>query len=182
MENPSKESIESPKTNKPQGFKTMEIQTKPANQTNFLQGYQPPYINPLYHSIVMMIMNFMQTESNKKFYKNEVLNMSMVKLSSYEEKKKIKAYFPSCANFNDPTFDFSRLRDAQFFILRSTCDDDIHKAIKYGIWTSTNYTNHILNNRFKECVRLKIPLFLIFTYFKKSCKFRTVLWNCRNGF
>lgn len=83
---------------------------------------------------------------------------------------------------NDDQYNIKKLKDAEFFILRSTCDDDIHKAIKYGFWTSTHGTNIILNDTLRSCQRRGIPLFLIFTLFNKSCQLRTVLWNCRNDF
>lgn len=165
MENTNKESLETSTAKAVKEFKTMEIQTKPTIPTSFKPNFQQTqsYYNQIYGPVVMLIMSFMENESNKKFYKNEVLSIGMVHLPNYDEKNRIKSYFPSCSSFNNPNLNFSGLRKAEFFILRSTCEDDIHKAIKYGIWTSTNYTNHILNNRFKECSRLNVPLFLIFT-------------------
>ena len=165
MDPQKRSSNESNQSSGPKEFKTMEIQTKGVGQTPFNPIYQqtPSYYNQMYGPIVMLIMSFWQNESNKKFYKNDVLNINMAQLLNYSDINKIKAHFPSCATFNNSNLDFNALSRAEFFILRSTCDDDIHKAIKYGLWTSTNYTNHILNNRFKECSKLNIPLFLIFT-------------------
>lgn len=79
----------------------------------------------------------MSNESNKKYYKNEVLQIMMTKLATYKDQTKIRMTFRSCEDFNDYEIDWSRLKEACFVTLRSTCDDDIHKAIKYGLWTST---------------------------------------------
>jgi len=165
MEPQKRNSSDSFTASGPKEFKTMEIQTKPQPNTQFTPFYQqsPSYYNQLLSPLVMLIMSFWQNESNKKFYKNEVLNIQMAQLASYEELSKVKTHFSSCKTVNSPFLGFKNLNKAEFFILRSTCDDDIHKAIKYGLWTSTNYTNHILNNRFKECSKYNIPLFLIFT-------------------
>ena len=46
--------------------------------------------------------------------------------------------FESSIGMNNPNFEPNKIKDAAFYILRSTCDDDIHKAIKYGLWTSTH--------------------------------------------
>lgn len=165
MDPQKRNSTDSVQSSGPKEFKTMEIQTKPQTQTQFTPFYQQSqsYYNQLLSPLVMLVMSFWQNESNKKFYKNEVLNIPMAQLPSYEELPKIKTHFSSCKTVNSPLLGFKNLNKAEFFILRSTCDDDIHKAIKYGLWTSTNYTNHILNNRFKECSKYNVPLFLIFT-------------------
>jgi hypothetical protein len=146
-------------------FKTMEIQAKPflSNAMNDPLAFNSVYYSPIYNQIVMMVMSFWQNESNKKFYKNNVLSIEMAQLPSYSSQSLIKSSFKSCATVNNAALSFKMLNKAEFFVLRSTCDDDIHKAIKYGIWTSTNYTNHILNNRFRECSKSNVPLFLIFT-------------------
>ena len=165
MEDKSQNSSDVQTTQPPKEFKTMEIQTKSPSTGSSQPFYpqNPSYYNHLYNPIVILIMSFWQNESNKKFYKNEVLSTKMSQLSVYEDLNKIKQNFASCATVNSALLTFKGLNKAEFFILRSTCDDDIHKAIKYGVWTSTNYTNHILNNRFKECSRHNIPLFLVFT-------------------
>ena len=172
MEEQPRNSSDSQTTPLLKEFKTMEIQTKSSStgssQPFYPQSQNPSYYTHLYSPIIVLIMSFWQNESNKKFYKNQVLNTKMSQLGIYDDLTKIKQNFPSCATVNRLLLSFKGLKQAEFFILRSTCDDDIHKAIKYGVWTSTNYTNHILNNRFKECSRHNIPLFLVFTYFKKS--------------
>ena len=67
---------------------------------------------------------------------------------------------------NNPSFDIEGIENAVFYILRSTCDDDIHKAIKYGFWTSTHKNNVTLNALYKKCSKKNIPIYLFFTVVK----------------
>lgn len=139
-------------------FKTMTL----GNQTPYY-GYVNNPQQQVYASLQMMIQSLLSNPSIKKFYKNEVMNVPMVKLEDYDDYHKIKAMFKSCTAMNSEDFDPESAGDAEFYILRSTCDDDIHKAIKYGCWTSTNRTNHMLNDRYRECRKRNVPIYLIFT-------------------
>jgi len=59
-------------------------------------------------------------------------------------------------NFNcNPTF-------AKFFVIKSYSEDDIHKSIKYGIWTSTESGNKRLDRGYRECAG-KGPVYLFFS-------------------
>ena len=40
--------------------------------------------------------------------------------------------------------------DSAIYIIKSFTEEDIHKAIKYKIWSSTNFGNMKINNEFKE--------------------------------
>jgi hypothetical protein len=51
------------------------------------------------------------------------------------------------------SFDFEAIDDAYAFIIRSNNDDDIHKAIKYGVWCSTPPNNETLNEVFTKAVK-----------------------------
>jgi len=50
------------------------------------------------------------------------------------------------------------------FIIKSFTEEDIHKAIKYKIWSSTNFGNSKLNNEFKAGKKV----FLLFSTFKAN--------------
>ena len=157
---------------KPKEFKTMEIHAKPtpsfqpANLPSFQPAYpqmqQMPYFQQYYNPTMMMLMSILNNEGNKKFYQNEVMQIKMTKLDSYSDYGKIKLLFHSCEDMNEPRFNLAKLNDAEFFVLRSTCDDDIHKAIKYGYWTSTHGTNLVLNDTFRSCQKRGAPLFIFF--------------------
>lgn len=85
----------------------------------------------------------------------------MVTLSNYKDQSLIKSNYLAASNYNDPNFDFlKQYKNAKFFNLRSTCDDDIHKAIKYGIWSSSHKKNKELNDAFNTT---REPIFLIYS-------------------
>ena len=48
----------------------------------------------------------------------------------------------------NPSFDLDNLRFGRFFIIRSKKFDDVHKSLKYGVWTSSFYNNKKFNNAF----------------------------------
>lgn len=120
---------------KPKEFKTMEIHAKPTPsfQPANVPVYQPmPYFQQYYNPTMMMLMSILNNEGNKKFYQNEVMQIKMTKLDSYGDYGKIKLLFRSCEEMNEPRFNTAKLNDAEFFVLRSTCDDDIHKVSQPG--------------------------------------------------
>lgn len=62
--------------------------------------------------------------------------------------------------------DFSEeYSDAKFFVIKSYSEDDVHKSIKYSVWSSTNNGNKKLNDAYNES-REKAgtcPVFLFFS-------------------
>jgi len=81
----------------------------------------------------------------------------------YSNIQAVAQTFPHLKDVNGDTLDISGLKDVRCFIMRSNNEDDIHKAIKYGIWTSTSKSNEFLNNLFEECSAKNIPIFLFYS-------------------
>lgn len=52
--------------------------------------------------------------------------------------------------------------NARYFIIKSYSEDDIHRSIKYSVWTSTEHGNRRLNEAFKEQMKVG-PIYLIFS-------------------
>ena len=50
----------------------------------------------------------------------------------------------------------------RFFVMLAQCEDDIHKSLKYGIWTSNHKGNVTLNTVFLS-VKGKEPIYLFFS-------------------
>jgi hypothetical protein len=128
---PQKQSTDADNPAGPKEFKTMSIASKPQPAPQMMPAYanNSYYAQNVYAPIVSVIISFWQNESNKKFYKNEVLNLKMTQLPDYNDALRVKTAFPRCATVNNPSLTFDRLAHAEFFILRSTCDDDIHKVL-----------------------------------------------------
>ena len=65
-----------------------------------------------------------------------------------------KGYNPT--NFEiRPTF-------ARYFVIKSYTEDDVHKSLKYEIWSSTDPGNKRLDKAFKECAG-RGPIYLFFS-------------------
>ncbi|XP_008781056.2 YTH domain-containing protein ECT4-like [Phoenix dactylifera] len=59
--------------------------------------------------------------------------------------------------------------DAKFFVIKSYSEDDVHKSIKYNVWSSTPNGNKRLDSAFEDAQRIsvgnprKCPVFLFFS-------------------
>ena len=51
----------------------------------------------------------------------------------------------------DPFDSFSFGSSSRFFIIKSYSEEDVHKAIKYKVWSSTELGNNKLNEAFLDC-------------------------------
>lgn len=52
---------------------------------------------------------------------------------------------------------------ARFFIIKSFTEDNVHKSMKYQVWSSTPEGNKRLNEAYIKSVAEKVPLFLFFS-------------------
>jgi hypothetical protein len=69
----------------------------------------------------------------------------------YSKLPSIIEAFPHLKGVNDVNFDINKISsDAHFYILRSSNDDNIHKAIKYQMWTSTPSGKNLLKRAWQE--------------------------------
>jgi hypothetical protein len=74
--------------------------------------------------------------------------------------------FPDLEALNDLGLDIDKISsNAHFYILRSSNDDNIHKAIKYHMWSTTNSGKAILSNAWKEAEKRgeEPEIYLIFS-------------------
>jgi len=53
--------------------------------------------------------------------------------------------------------------------MKSNNEDNIHKSIKYGVWTSTELSNKKLNNAYLNCKKNGGRLFLLFSVSNCGC-------------
>ncbi|KIJ24952.1 hypothetical protein M422DRAFT_217015 [Sphaerobolus stellatus SS14] len=63
--------------------------------------------------------------------------------------------------YNPTTFDI-RPTFARYFVIKSFTEDDVHKSLKYEIWSSTDPGNKRLDKAFKE-VNGRGPIYLFFS-------------------
>lgn len=59
--------------------------------------------------------------------------------------------------------------NAKFFVIKSYSEDDVHKSIKYNVWSSTPNGNKKLNSAYEEAQKVSVgdskscPVFLFFS-------------------
>ncbi|EPS59118.1 hypothetical protein M569_15692, partial [Genlisea aurea] len=58
--------------------------------------------------------------------------------------------------------------NAKFFVIKSYSEDDVHKSVKYGVWSSTPGGNKRLGSAFEDARRIaatgvECPIFLFFS-------------------
>ncbi|XP_048590035.1 YTH domain-containing family protein 1 isoform X2 [Nematostella vectensis] len=67
----------------------------------------------------------------------------------------------SKSNYNPKDCPLLNKPGARFFIIKSYSEDDIHRSIKYCVWTSTEHGNRRLNEAFRE--QRHGPIYLFFS-------------------
>lgn len=100
----------------------------------------------------------MDERENEIYYKPEFLS-----LPSYENEDVIREKFPSLSKFN-LEHPLDHFHNSQFVVIRSKKSDDIHKAIKYGVWTSSDHNNKKIENLFQMAQERDEAIFFLFTY------------------
>ncbi|KAJ4455504.1 putative YTH domain family protein 2 [Paratrimastix pyriformis] len=64
--------------------------------------------------------------------------------------------------FNPTVFDVFPA-NARFFVIKSYHEDDVHKAMKYGVWASTELGNRKLDAAYRDATALGGPVYLFFS-------------------
>lgn len=72
------------------------------------------------------------------------------RLQSYCDFKKVQATFPSLAEVNSATFDFTNYESYTFVILFFKHIEDAHKSLKYGLFSDDSRVNEQLSKLYKE--------------------------------
>jgi hypothetical protein len=84
-------------------------------------------------------------------------------LPSYDDDAALRAAFPAMqyVNYVHGIHEFSQ---SYFYVIRSKKTDDIHKAVKYGVWTSSPQNNFKISEAFKNRTNQGGNVFFFFTY------------------
>ncbi|EGR27167.1 YTH YT521-B-like family protein, putative [Ichthyophthirius multifiliis] len=86
---------------------------------------------------------------------------------NYDSLNEIVEIFPHLSSLQQP-LDINTINNAICLVMRSNNDDDIHKAIKYGIWTSVPQNNVKLNEIYKTSQNNSQDVFLFFSVVKSG--------------
>lgn len=128
---------------------TQNADQKEKSTQNINQGNKRPY-----------------TGQNKYKKKNiQKIDHYTAQMILYRAEMYIILRYPHLLDINDKNAGIiSELKEnSNFFIIKSFSEEDIHKAIKYNLWTSTKKGNQTLNNAFKKCKENNGNVYLIFS-------------------
>lgn len=75
----------------------------------------------------------------------------------------IREKFP-CLQIVNNIHSIDSFQSGNFFVIRSKKIDDIHKAVKYGVWTSSQHNNQKIQETFVAGKMYNRPTFFFFTY------------------
>lgn len=103
-----------------------------------------------------------------KKYPNYQLTLSskMMEKESFENPTKyIYSTYPDLIDINEINSDILKEinTDCKFFIIKSNNEENIHKSIKYGVWSSSKIGNKILSNAFNITKERGSYVYLIFS-------------------
>ena len=89
--------------------------------------------------------NIYPNYSNNNFYNPYKKDNSLNRKEKYIKKK-----YPNLIDINKNNSNILKEinTDCKFFIIKSFSEEDIHKSIKYGVWSSSKNSNNILSNAF----------------------------------
>ncbi|XP_021714930.1 uncharacterized protein LOC110682894 isoform X2 [Chenopodium quinoa] len=92
-----------------------------------------------------------------------VRGQSNVSSGSQDEKANLNM-IPDREQYNRPDFN-EGYTEAKFFVIKSYSEDDVHKSIKYSVWSSTPNGNKKLDLAYKEAQQKSsgYPVFLFFS-------------------
>lgn len=74
---------------------------------------------------------FSQPKSSSGMSNKKVINQPMLSLDNYDDIHAIRDHFECLREVNDSKFRVDSIKDAEFYIIRSSNDDDIHKVGGY---------------------------------------------------
>lgn len=98
-------------------------------------------------------------------YRKEVVDPYMAQAMLQRAEMYILTKYPNLIDINSKNEKLSSIINeaSQFFIIKSFSEEDVHKAIKYGVWSSTKTGNQTLSNAFKLCTENGGHVYLIFS-------------------
>lgn len=105
-----------------------------------------------------------QGDSNSNF---QTIDPYMAQMLIMRSEMYIVYNYPHLANINQRSnYKLTSLipDDASIFLIKGFTEEDIHKAIKYNVWSSTNFGNTKLNNEYNKTKEV----YLLFSAYSTS--------------
>ena len=89
--------------------------------------------------------------NSKNYYNNKDIDPYTAQAMIYRAEMYILSKYPNLIDLNKNNEGLSKLVSdkSQYFIIKSFSEEDVHKSIKYNVWSSTKNGNQTLNNAYK---------------------------------
>jgi hypothetical protein len=81
----------------------------------------------------------------------------------YRAEMYILLKYPYLIDLNKNNSSIQVNEGSSFFVIKSFSEEDVHKAIKYNVWTSTKGGNQTLNNAYLKAKELGSEVYLFFS-------------------
>src|SRR5690349_3598000 len=81
----------------------------------------------------------------------------------YRAEMYILLKYPYLIDINTKNQSLSVEENSAFFVIKSFSEEDVHKAIKYNVWTSTKGGNQTLNNAYNTTKEKGGHVYLFFS-------------------
>ncbi len=87
----------------------------------------------------------------KNYYSRDMVDPYVSQMMIYRAEMYILTKYPSLVDVNLRNEKISNVIDenSQFFVIKSFSEEDVHKSIKYNVWSSTKTGNQTLNSAYK---------------------------------
>ena len=109
-------------------------------------------------TLVCLSEKQLDENANQIYYKPEFAT-----LPSYDSEDALRGKFTSLHIFNKEHLMYE-FQNAIFYVIRSKKIDDIHKAVKYGVWTSSPQNNKRIEESFYHKQNQNGNIFFVYTF------------------
>jgi hypothetical protein len=89
---------------------------------------------------------------SKKSYSKSNIDPYTAQAMIYRAEMYILSKYPNLVDLNVKNEGLSKTinENSRFFVIKSFSEEDVHKAIKYNVWSSTKNGNQTLSNAYKQ--------------------------------
>ena len=134
--------------------------------SNKAEAFHPRKSKETFEGAFDNIMTMVMNENHSHIFTND-----FTRLATYTDIEQVKATFDPLGKIESKEFDPTKLKRVEYIIVTSSSADDIHKAMKYGIWASTKDGNAAMMKSFTKKKHGLIDEVLLFFKIRDDNKF-----------
>lgn len=113
--------------------------------SNKAEAFHPRKSKETFEGAFDNIMTMVMNDNHSHIFTND-----FTRLNTYVDIEQVKKTFDSMSQIESKEFDPTKLKRVEYIVVTSSSADDIHKAMKYGIWASTKDGNAAMMKSFTK--------------------------------